>query len=190
VLMDQSSGDDTLVEVGPPGPPLGRRLTSVLIGQASQAFPGGNPMTQEGRAISFASTPLLDAPPGVLDGSLTPPKGLRLPLPRWRSRAVLWRPRRPAPPIIRWRLSGAIHAALDRGRTTRRLPVPCSVASARRAARCRARACTRASRRRIWFLRFDPGCGVRVPGSAAPVSTATPPGRPLAWAGSQLQPRC
>jgi single-strand DNA-binding protein len=42
------------------GGPLGRCLTSVL-GQASQAFPGGNPTTQEGRAISFAGN-LTDQP--------------------------------------------------------------------------------------------------------------------------------
>jgi hypothetical protein len=41
--------------------PLGRRLTSVLKGQASQAFPGGNPMSKEGRAISFAGN-LTDQP--------------------------------------------------------------------------------------------------------------------------------
>jgi hypothetical protein len=35
--------------------PLGRRLTSVLKGQASQAFPGGDPMSKEGNAISFDS---------------------------------------------------------------------------------------------------------------------------------------
>jgi hypothetical protein len=40
VLMDQSSWDDTLVDVGPEALPRGCRLISVLEGQAPKAFPG------------------------------------------------------------------------------------------------------------------------------------------------------
>ena len=68
MLMDQSAQDDTLVGVGPPGRPLGRRLTSVLKGQASQAFPGGDPMTQEGRAISFEVGRVRALYPALADG--------------------------------------------------------------------------------------------------------------------------
>ena len=55
MLMDQSSGDDTLVGVGPPGPTpwdaVSRQSAKDKLRKRSQ----GQPHDQEGKAISFAA---------------------------------------------------------------------------------------------------------------------------------------
>jgi hypothetical protein len=71
--------------------PLGRRLTSVLTGQASQAFPGGDPMSKEGNAISLAGN-LTEDPE-----SATPGPGSQGPGSGWPCRAGGSRSRRSSP---------------------------------------------------------------------------------------------
>jgi hypothetical protein len=61
VLMDQSSQDDTLVGVGPPGPSPGTPSHVSPQGTSFASVPRGDPMSKQGNAISFAGN-LTDQP--------------------------------------------------------------------------------------------------------------------------------